>query len=681
MPTFTLQSGRRVANNSYRLEARSYDGERERLVASFYNPVEFTSEELAELKELLSSNYYGMEISSVEIRVPNKSYVGVEWEQMSPKAMRKQIREWLRGGNIVRSESGRRGGNQVCVTCSQRGRDTRPNYSSALAPLSTTMVKCVVCVAEDIFDGVDNSVLRHGCSKCGDAIAVGHLPSITGEPQPACISCMTYYCDDRQCWNCSKGFKVTKDVTTSFYAMYGVGNNRAYAYEIHFCGDCNYVPKNACEVCGDNKATSTFKDTNGQSYSVCDECRENRICTCIRCEKTQWNSSRPMTMKLIESFYDSSNGTGKNLWACRQCVSYLPKCGKCNYTKTLDELQQFAGMCQTCAGNAITANVFYYRENVLDHITPKGKANRKLGVELELEWDGTDSRLQSIIQDIRMDTQEWGIVKRDGSLKAGIEFVTTPLTLDIHQEGIWEDFCSILGKSFKSEPTCGLHVHVSKAGSSNKGANKLLKLVYYNPSFWLNVAGRESKRYAPIRNIGLEQAVGDRYTALNFQNEPTFEFRMFGASTDADYIVARIELCDAAVRFSNSKLSDEDNMSIGSFYRYVRHNKRLYPLAVKLFKSQFALAKSVETDLQWRTWIFPTRAVGRPRRQRIGRSGRPAPPTWHHSPEPELEEDYSCSNAEQLNNSWGRFVVRAEEPSSIPQPNVGNSELYNRPPF
>jgi hypothetical protein len=108
----------------------------------------------------------------------------------------------------------------------------------------------------------------------------------------------------------------------------------------------------------------------------------------------------------------------------------------------------------------------------------------------------------------------------------GVELVSQPLPyswLSKEIDIIWKKH------PWKSNDTCGIHIHVSKSGVSLTRlkilANKLIMLTRLE---FLDLFGRRPNHYCC--NAGY--STSDRYCAINFTNSKTIEFRMF-ASGDA----------------------------------------------------------------------------------------------------------------------------------------------------
>ena len=189
----------------------------------------------------------------------------------------------------------------------------------------------------------------------------------------------------------------------------------------------------------------------------------------------------------------------------------------------------------------------------------------------------------------------------------------------------------------------GLHIHVDNSTfTSTESVTKLITFLMYNERFVSFIAGREAdnswtQRYSAYPNIVLERSVsdtslvingvavsqtyvfrisdkttergiwdgtkrafadadmavqvlnqwprwygkGEKYRAIRTENQhsPTVEFRLFGATTDFDVLMSRIELTHAMVAWCRTvRLIDmvNNNGSLTAFREYVQSHEDKY---------------------------------------------------------------------------------------------------------
>lgn len=197
-----------------------------------------------------------------------------------------------------------------------------------------------------------------------------------------------------------------------------------------------------------------------------------------------------------------------------------------------------------------------------------------LGLELEMECHEDYNRyekaqfLHDMIHtyDGADRSYPYAFFEEDGSLNYGFEMVTSYTGLDVHAEQL---------KLFKDNPvrglrshdtqSCGLHVHVSRAGMTTFHACKLAFFIHDsgNQRLLRALARRSNSRHAKMVNKkadsqwiknakrdGISRLNDDRYEAINFQNDKTVEFRLFKGTLRYESIMACLEFSYNAWFFS-----------------------------------------------------------------------------------------------------------------------------------
>jgi hypothetical protein len=145
--------------------------------------------------------------------------------------------------------------------------------------------------------------------------------------------------------------------------------------------------------------------------------------------------------------------------------------------------------------------------------------------------------------------------------------------------------------------TCGLHVHISRAGFNNGShQHRFLQLVYNNKDFYEVLAGRASSHWAKFDDI-FDPATGqksfknkfdrmgsDRYSAVNTNNRQTLEMRIFRGSLNPRFIKSAIDLAHASVEFTrvmSVKEVRDDGLSCLKFRQYIESKPDLYPSLIE----------------------------------------------------------------------------------------------------
>lgn len=200
------------------------------------------------------------------------------------------------------------------------------------------------------------------------------------------------------------------------------------------------------------------------------------------------------------------------------------------------------------------------------------------GVELEVDFgaDATyDQRLA--VTDVAQavtDAAEGRIYcKHDSSLRGGgFEIVTHPASLAYHTYQFrWANvmrLCSKAGLKSHDTETCGLHIHVGRAGlgdspeARNETAAKLVLLAHVLREPLTKFSRRKAERLdnwakfpdlpsparlanatnASLVEMALETEDDGRYQAVNLTNSATVEFRIFRGTLKRDTLVAALQL-------------------------------------------------------------------------------------------------------------------------------------------
>lgn len=209
------------------------------------------------------------------------------------------------------------------------------------------------------------------------------------------------------------------------------------------------------------------------------------------------------------------------------------------------------------------------------------------GAELEMEPRGHSS--QSALCRAMGEDESQFFIKSDGSLDAGVEMVTVPLTLDQHRAFDWRGKMRPLlaiAMSGSRTSNCGMHVHVNRRALSPLTLAKMLLFMNAPGTQHLigTVAQRTGSTWArPQRKTWKEGKEWQRYNHMRYQplnvTGPTAEFRIFRGSLRYDRILKNLEFCHAVVMFcrgtSAAKIQDA-----AEFAAWLDRNGREYPYLV-----------------------------------------------------------------------------------------------------
>ena len=232
------------------------------------------------------------------------------------------------------------------------------------------------------------------------------------------------------------------------------------------------------------------------------------------------------------------------------------------------------------------------KNNKVKQYTPAEAGNiMYLGTETETvryrDW-GRAEEASDMVDELRGD---YCHCEHDGSLNCGFEIVTEPMTLAAHRAANWGELFSRLEHEYDAKShdtqTCGLHVHVSRAGLGNEDRDrelciaKILALVEKFEQELACFARRDFRSCQWCRPTGFGYVQGDstrnllrkeheiqdrqgycchdsdRYRAVNLQNKNTIEFRIFKGTLNPNTYYATLALVDGLCRWCKQHCSNE----------------------------------------------------------------------------------------------------------------------------
>ncbi len=341
---------------------------------------------------------------------------------------------------------------------------------------------------------------------------------------------------------------------------------------------CNY-----CEEYCHNDNTHYVEGVG----DYCEPCWENHTNYCERCSCTYSDN------------YGLYHIEDRGEYWCEGCYesdgSYCEDCD-----------QYYQRECENCGNGMRGSNLIHdYSFKPDPKFIGDDKNNLYLGIELEMEIRSGD--LNNSAKYVEEKLGNWFYMKQDSSINQGgyrgFELVSHPIsfntwnnlpqfntTLDYlreHQEArAWD------------AKSCGLHIHVSRAGfKGGAHVHRWLTLIYKNSPEMMKFAGRKSD-YAKFNDVWkydeydrpyftLADKVADpqvngrteRYSAVNTQNRHTLELRFFRGTTKPSGVHSAIQLAHASIEYTrNLTLSD---VKLGMlrwewFYDYVEANNGFY---------------------------------------------------------------------------------------------------------
>lgn len=444
------------------------------------------------------------------------------------------------------------------------------------------------------------------CYKCGK-----RLSSNNAIPYYGYIANCQYLCRDCNnddnfaiCPRCSGKF-LEKDICEIF--LYDL------VHTITVCPSCyisfytHFYRITYCQICG----KLSYNNINNR-HDMCPDCiraHKEFFFPCNECGKLV--STIPLTLKIDNHSYNYTINADAyivdDIIYCEKCYyDKFIRCDICN-NEVLKELS-CNQLCLSCYEKQVKKIAIYnwgFKPIPIFHQCPNEKFNNNkvplyLGFELEVENDKDDddssSNLNSKAKDILSkfsNNKELFYCKYDSSIEYGFEIVTHPMTLKAHEENeMWEKLLSYLMRNGYYADTKGLHIHASRNFLSQYIEQiKLGIFVNLQKKRMVIIATRETvyqARFKPIKisnhhdtdyKYANMNVCGDRHSAINWDNDNTIEFRIFRGSLDLDYIIVRLQLVDACMRFVKTISVPEiikKDYSWNKFIDFIRRYKKDY---------------------------------------------------------------------------------------------------------
>ena len=248
---------------------------------------------------------------------------------------------------------------------------------------------------------------------------------------------------------------------------------------------------------------------------------------------------------------------------------------------------------------------YSYRPDPIFRSSEDENTRLYFGIEVETEVRGGsyEGRRYAAEYAVKLEQQGLAYLKSDGSLECGFEIVSHPMTHSYFMNDaniLWETI-STLKSNYEmmawGTKTCGLHVHISRAGfNGGSHQHRFLQLVYNNKDFYEVLAGRSSSHWAKFDdNVDpdtgrkslkhkFDRHGSDRYSAVNTNNRNTLEMRIFRGSVNPRFIKSAIDLAHASVEYTRVMSVREvrdDGLSCLKFRQYIESKPDLYPSLIE----------------------------------------------------------------------------------------------------
>lgn len=324
------------------------------------------------------------------------------------------------------------------------------------------------------------------------------------------------------------------------------------------CEDCHDNASETCDECGEIHHDDEM--FNVRHHTVCRGCKDDYTTECDSCGNLEW---------------DDHIHTDDNSSLCDSCYDDYYRCNNCeNFVHRYNVMwnRYDDAYCTHCyEEESDLINSYGYKPDVQFY----GYAIQGdyYGVELEVDTPEDDYvDLHEAAESVLSWTDGELYNKEDGSLDNGFELVTHPCSFDYHMDEMqWTEILKDLQRSgLRSHDvgTCGIHVHISRKGfgdTIDEQDLNVAKLLLVVEKFWdemvtfsrrtHNQMRRWAASYAEVNGMSrgslcerelLETAKNSaRYFAVNLENTPTIELRLFRGTLNPNTFKATLQFVKA----------------------------------------------------------------------------------------------------------------------------------------
>lgn len=396
-------------------------------------------------------------------------------------------------------------------------------------------------------DCADSVRFTYTCPDCGKEITMSYEEANDSEigDEDAFIQYLRDECEittvqngDDVCQDCLENdYSFCEDCEEYCHNDDMVYINNGYRDEGYVCQDCfdrgNYFH---CDCCDESFSDNHLWASDG-NRSICDRCSDDYV-------------------------------------QCYDCGTIIA-CGYANYDEDRDEY--YCDDCWQRNSGYHHLREYHDRPSLMFH--PNIVPGNKLHEGIELETDDGNSR-EDYTDDLYDISEQETLfyMNTDGSLSNGVEIITQPCTMEYHLNSFpWEEIIETAHNyHFKSHDagTCGLHVHVSRAGLGSNDDEidlTIAKLIIMMDNLWdkmVKFARRTSTQLHWAQRTSVEvsdsdtetEAIrkskdatgGDRYRAINLCNYNTVEFRIFRGSLKETTIKATLEFVNGFCEYAKA---------------------------------------------------------------------------------------------------------------------------------
>ncbi len=240
------------------------------------------------------------------------------------------------------------------------------------------------------------------------------------------------------------------------------------------------------------------------------------------------------------------------------------------------------------------------KELVQEPLTHRNSTSFKCGIELEYEWNTSDSsRRNHICRKIKnINKGKSFFLAYDGSLTDGMEIISHPMSYDFIKQFDWDRILKFRGdiKSYNTY-NCGIHIHINRGSMSAMQQYKFVQFLNEQSTFAFYLSQRKLDRinyYSEFnRNLGDElkrqllyqykqdlennriqysryksTTLGQKYYATNLKHSDTIEVRIFRGTLKKRSFLKNIEFVKSV--YDWVRKSDLKNyLDFKSYWKFV----------------------------------------------------------------------------------------------------------------
>lgn len=347
-----------------------------------------------------------------------------------------------------------------------------------------------------------------------------------------------------------------------------------------------------CAECGTYTTPDKILETEDH-IMVCHHCCDTTTVTCNQCG-CRWSDRSALTNVITgrntDRRYCARCLAQVTTYTCNDCHSLVLAGSRADVREAGDPDIVCVRCCST--GDSIPLHNYSYKPNPKFRrgLIPEPTEHPELlfmGVELEIDsrngYEGEDDddedtdtrsreRMARNIHAAIDPRHKMIYCKGDGSLSdRGVEIVSHPATLTYHQEWKWAQLLAYAkehGYNSYAPGTCGIHVHVSRSFfqempycSPMMHFGKMLYFYQKNKHDLEKFSLRSEFHYCSFSDMmslaatNVEDTAssrwrcgGERYRAINMNNQNTVEFRMFRGTLHPTVFYANLEFLDVWLR-------------------------------------------------------------------------------------------------------------------------------------